>query len=96
MIVVFGARARRDLDAIWMYVARENAAADRLIDRIHTASRRLADFPESGPARPEIAPGVRRLTVGNYLLLYRVGSAVDVVRVLYGARDILAALGEAG
>jgi toxin ParE1/3/4 len=97
VIVNFGTRSKRELDAIWAYVAHEDIdAADRLIDRIYAASRRLADFPESGPARPDIAVGVRSLTVGNYLLLYRVGrDAVDVVRVIHGARDTLAALGEA-
>ena len=96
MIVNFGTRAKRDLDDIWTYVAREDSAAgDRLIDRIYAVSRRLADFPESGPARPDIAAGVRSMMAGRYLLLYRVGrDAVDVVRVVHGARDILAALEE--
>lgn len=93
MIVTFGSRARRDLDDIWDYVAHDDVdAADRVIDGITGASRRLADFPECGPARPDIAPGVRSLIAGRYLLLYRVGDVVEVVRVIHGARDILAAL----
>lgn len=97
MIVAFLGQARRDIDDIWEYVASDDsAAADRLIDRIYAISRRLADFPESGPARPDIAPGVRSLMAGRYLLLYQInGDAVDVARVVHGARDILAALGEA-
>ncbi len=97
MIVKFLRQARRDVDDIWDYVAVEDReAASRLIESIYTTSRRLADFPESGPARPDIAPGVRSVIVGRYLLLYRVGgSSVEVVRVLHSARDILAALEEA-
>lgn len=97
MIVKFLRQARRDVDDIWDYVAVEDReAASRLIDRIYATSRRLADFPESGPARPDIAPDVRSLIVGRYLLLYRVGdSSVEVVRVLHSARNILAALEEA-
>jgi len=96
VIVNFGTQAKRDLDAIWNYVAHEDsAAADRLIELIYATSRRLADFPESGPARPDIAPSVRSLMAGRYLLLYRVGGdAVDIVRIIHGARDIPAALQE--
>lgn len=96
MIVRASASARRDLANIWVHVAlRDEPAADRLIDRIAAATNRLADFPESGPARPEIAADARSVTVGRYLVLYRVsGDAVEVVRVLHGAMDILNALGD--
>ena len=44
------------------------------------ASRRLADFPESGRSVPEFAdPALRELLVSNYRMLYRVGEAVVTI-----------------
>jgi toxin ParE1/3/4 len=42
-----------------------------------------------GPERSDIGPGVRALTIGRYLALYRVvGEDVEIVRVVHGARDM--------
>lgn len=81
--------ARRDLIEIHRYIARDSeAAADRLIDRIRSAVVRLRDFPESAPARPDIAPGLRGLSVGAYIAYYEVQPGlVTIVRVLHAARD---------
>lgn len=84
------ARARADLDEIWLHVALDNpAAADRLIDRIVARCQGLADHLELGPARPEIAPDAWALVVGDYLALYRIdGSNAEIVRVVHGARRL--------
>jgi toxin ParE1/3/4 len=88
--VVLTARARADLDDIWLHVALDNlAAADRLIDRIVARCQGLADHPHLGPARPEIAPEARALVIGDYLALYRVdGASAEIVRVVHGARQL--------
>ena len=88
--VVITPRAGADLDAIWLHVALDSpAAADRLIDRIVARCQGLADHPHLGPGRPEIAPDVRVLVVGDYLALYRVdGFGAVVVRVVHGARRL--------
>jgi toxin ParE1/3/4 len=80
-------RANDDLLEIWLFIARDNIrAADKLIAKIAQKCDRLADFPELGRARPDIAPEVRMLTVGNYLVLYRIGKQrVEIVRVVHGA-----------
>ncbi|MGE0280248.1 MAG: type II toxin-antitoxin system RelE/ParE family toxin [Rhizobiaceae bacterium] len=55
-------------------------------------AKQLADFPELGAAHHEIANGVRFLTSGRYLILYRIDDRqVEIVRVLHGARDVSAA-----
>ena len=79
-----------DLDQSWLHVALDNpAVADRLIDRIVARCRALAQHPNLGPARPEISPGARMLTVEDYLVLYRVrGSDVEIVRIVHGARRL--------
>lgn len=81
--------ADADLIEIYITIALDDeAAADRLLDRIRAALLRLGDFPESGRARGEIAAGLRSVPIGRYVALYRIiGSEVQVVRVLHSARD---------
>lgn len=84
------ARARADLDDIWLGVALDNfRAADRLVDRIIARCQTLADHPRLGPARPQIAPDARMLVVGDYLVLYRLAAGdVEIVRIVHGARRL--------
>ena len=60
-----------------------------MIDALRQRRQQLAAFPESGPARPDIAPDARSLTVGNYLALYRLADrGPEIIRVIHGARDL--------
>ena len=88
--------ARQDLLAIWEYIANDNvAAADRVLDTLDSRMQLLADHPLLGPARPDIAPDLRYLISDNYLILYRVlPDAVEIVRVLHGARNLTAILAD--
>ena len=88
--IVRNARAEDDLIAIWQHVARDSeTAADRLLDRIEARSQQLATYPFSGAPRDDIAPGIRHLVVGDYLILYRVDTdAIEIVRVLHGHRNV--------
>jgi toxin ParE1/3/4 len=62
-------RARVDLLQIWMYIASDNLpAADRVLDRIDGTCQLLSQQPLMGQARPELAPGLRSLSVGNYVI----------------------------
>lgn len=83
-------RAIRDVDDIWLHIAADDpAAATRLVERLAAGVARLAEFPESGRARPEIGAGARSVPIGSYLVLYRLnGDCVDIVRVIHGAREI--------
>ncbi|HKT54249.1 MAG TPA: type II toxin-antitoxin system RelE/ParE family toxin [Caulobacteraceae bacterium] len=91
------ARAEEDLIDIWPYIARDNlGAADRLLDRLDQACELLAENPRLGPARPDLAEGLRYFAIGNYLLLYGEASyGVEIVRVVHGARDLPDLLGDA-
>lgn len=84
------ALAEADLIDIWRTIAEENPqAADRVLDRIDNACIRLAKHPQIGPARPDLRPDLRYLPADNYLILYRVlATAVEVVRVIHGARHL--------
>ncbi len=84
------AKAEEDLIEIWIYIAADNpTAADRLLDQIDTKCQMLANNPELGQARPDIASGLRYFPVGRYLILYRnISEGIEVVRVVHGARHL--------
>jgi toxin ParE1/3/4 len=49
----------------------------------------IAQYPKIGEAVDHLSPGLRRFTLGNYLLFYRrIGDEIELIRVLHGARDI--------
>ena len=83
--------AELDLASIWEFVAESDAdAADRILDRIDTATNILKNYPFAGRARPDIAPDARSKPVGKYLILYRVrGTRVEIVRVRHSAQQPL-------
>lgn len=82
--------ARDDLLHLWLRIAQDNPeAADRQIARIEEAADRLAGFPELGRLRPELAPDLRSLAVGNYVIFHRaIPDGIEIVRVLHGAQDL--------
>lgn len=85
-------RARRDLDDIWFYIARDNPErADQFVDSIVVKCESISESPYMGRARPELGSGVRSLPHEEYIIYYRVsGDGIDVLRVIHGARDISA------
>jgi len=82
--------ARDDLRQIWLYIAQHNvAAADRLIDKFERTLASLARHPLMGESVAQYRPGLRRFTVGKYVLYYEpINGGVRLVRVLHGARNI--------
>ena len=83
--------AEQDLQEIWLHIAQDNLkAADKLLDRIEAQCELLAIHPQLGPAREDIAKGLRYHPLANYLILYRaIAQGVEIVRVAHGARNIL-------
>lgn len=87
----FSQAALRDLQDILDYIAQDNPAqARRVRDALRERCRRLADFPEAAPQRPELGQGIRVAVYGSYLILYslRGGQGIVVERVVHGARDL--------
>ncbi len=83
-------RATTDLIEIWSYIADDSLAnADAFIDKLYQAMQSLARQPGSGRHREELAPGIQSFPLGRYIIFYRpVADALEIVRVLHGARDI--------
>ena len=64
---VFSPAAKRDLDGILDYIARDNpTAALRFVDSLRDKCRTLAQYPLLGAARENLAKGLRVFSVGNY------------------------------
>ncbi len=81
--------ARRDLDDIWLWIARDSPAnAQRFVSEIADHFPMLAAFPRTGRLCPELKPGMRRFPVHKYVIYYReTKRGVEILRVLHGARD---------
>ncbi|TQV65747.1 type II toxin-antitoxin system RelE/ParE family toxin [Exilibacterium tricleocarpae] len=84
--------AEDDLLDIWLYIAEDQPInADRYLDKLQTKAQTLAEFPDLGPDRPELAEGLKSFPVDRYNLYYTVTeSRLILVRVLPGDRDITA------
>jgi len=85
--------AERDLDDIWLYLAKESASIDianRLIDTITDRFLFLASFPYIGRSREEdFGPGYRTLAVGDYVIVYCLENEdALILRVVHGRRDL--------
>ena len=65
-------QAEADLEEILDYLDEHSPdAADRFAKIFKEKTEALAQMPEMGRAREELAPGLRSLNAGNYLIFYR-------------------------
>lgn len=82
--------ARRDLDEIWDYIARDNLeAADRLLDNLYDRFRMISINKFIGSSRTEIGNNIRVFPYKRYLIFYAPhDETVEILRVLHSARDV--------
>jgi toxin ParE1/3/4 len=84
--------ARSDLIEIWQYIADDSPEdADRFLDTLEEKISLLADNPEMGKRREELAEGLRSFPVSNYMIYYRPHGGKEgivVVRVLNATQNI--------
>lgn len=83
--------ARADLTEIFDYISQDNPnAARRVLAELRGAMRKLAEMPEMGHYRRDLADEPLRFwPVYSYLIIYRSEARpLQVVRILHGARDI--------
>jgi toxin ParE1/3/4 len=78
--------ALADLAEIFAYIAADNReAAARLVARIEGAASQIAAHPRIGETKSN--PRFRRISIGNYLIVYEVRSDDVVIHyVRHGAR----------
>lgn len=82
--------AESDLLDTWLYIAEDQPTnADRYLDKLQVKAQRLAEFPDLGRDRPDLAEGLKSFPVDRYNLYYTVTETkLILVRVLPGDRDI--------
>ena len=80
-----------------MYIAYELGSrdtAERQVNRIRDAIKKLEKFPKRNPSvpyEPWASLGMRRLNVDNYVVFYLVDDSnerIEIVRIPYGAMDL--------
>ncbi|MDX6710332.1 MAG: toxin ParE1/3/4 [Blastocatellia bacterium] len=89
--LIYSPEAESDLIEIWLYIAEDKdpETADRVLSSVWDKCNALLKHPEMGRRREELAPGLRSIPKGSYVVFYRqAGDRIEIVRVLHGARDI--------
>lgn len=88
--IIRSSEATIDLAEIAIYIGKDNpAAAERWLDAIDRLLEMLAGNPGMGESVEHLAPGVRRHTLGRYLLFYKPRpDGILLYRVLHGSRRI--------
>ena len=84
-------RAEADLEEIWLYVAQHSVrGANRLLDELYEALRKLAVMPQMGHLREDLSEEPLRFwSVRSYMIVYRSEtSPIEIVRVVSGYRDL--------
>lgn len=86
MKIVYLRTARDDFDTAYDHVAIEDCdAADRLVATIRHAVSSLKDYPRRAP---EWAPGIRKLSVKGYAIMYCIADdRIEIGRILHLRRD---------
>lgn len=91
-IVIRRPQAELDVLDIWAYIAADSLVqADNWLDRLDRSLATWATQPMLGRERPELAPNLRSLPFGRYIVFYQPLSeqlGIDVVRVLHGSMDV--------
>ena len=82
--------ALQDLKGIVRFIAADNpVAARKFRDELYERFNFLAQNPQIAPERSDLAPNLRYLPYGNYLIFYLPeDDGIAIIRVLHGARQI--------
>jgi toxin ParE1/3/4 len=84
---------------IWAYYARVAPLeiADNLLREVDRVGERIGENPLLSRQRDELLPGLRSVIVRPHVIFFRIrDSALEVVRVLHGRRDLPAIFGREG
>ena len=98
--VHFSAKAVEDLDRLFVFIAERSSLeiADGYLARIEQLCLKLRTFPNRGTAVKGTIKGLRRMGFERRAtILFRVGDRrVEVLRILYGGRNIDPLTGKSG
>ncbi|MFM2124435.1 MAG: hypothetical protein RL328_886 [Acidobacteriota bacterium] len=82
-------QAAVDILDIWDFIAEDSMVeADCWVDRLNEKLTLWSTQPLIGRARPELAPELRSMPFGRYVVFFLpLPDGIDVVRVLHSSRD---------
>lgn len=92
--------ARQDIAHIYTFIERQSGSVDlaegfaRLLNQ---QCRKLAELPGTlGVARPDLRPDIRCFPFRGYLIFFRYlnDDTLEIVNILEGHRDVIAAFGK--
>lgn len=91
MKIVVRAKADRDLDDIFTWIAKDNRALPLMsLRRLRNRIGRLATPGLEQIGRPGLEPGTRELVEPPYIVVYEVHEArneIEILTIVHGARD---------
>ena len=95
MAIKFTRPARRDVDGIVGYIAKDNPkAAEVFANSLVQKFAALHEAPLIGRDRDDFGKGLRSFPFGSYPIFYRSADfGITIVRVLHGARNLPDVLG---
>ncbi len=88
---VLAPAADADIDSLAEHIANTQSlsAAERFIDAIYEKCELIAQHPDIGRLRPELAPRIRSFPAGPFVIFYQAARRrIEIVRVVRGSRDI--------
>ena len=89
--IIFTKPAQRDIRQIGDVAG--IAVARRWVEDIVGSAESLREMPMRQRERVELMAGLRSISLGDYMIFYRVAAdSVHILRVVHGARDITAKL----
>jgi toxin ParE1/3/4 len=93
---IIALEASQDLEEISAYYAIQNIeAGEKLINELENKCKYLVKFPNIGRSYGTIRPNLRGLSCSGYIIFYRVGeTTVEILRVVYGSRNLEALFSE--
>ena len=93
--LLFTRLAESDLEGILQYISEHRPLTARsAVSRIREKCELIATHPEMGQRRPEFHGDYRSFPVERWVIFYRITQdAVEVHRIIDGARDIDSLLG---
>jgi plasmid stabilization system protein ParE len=85
-----------DLEEIVDYIAQDSPRqAARVLRALRARMKEIAKQPQIYRLRPEIGAEARLVTVGNYVILFRIRqNTARIERVVHGSRNLISILGE--
>jgi toxin ParE1/3/4 len=83
-------QAEQDLEDIWVYLAdQDDIHADKQIAQILNRLPMLAQYPDMGKSRHDLAPSLRSFPSKPYVVFYaKSQDGIEIMRIIHQSRNI--------